>query len=99
MRLHELRLHIPHFDEMIDGEKRYDIRKTDDRSFEVGDLINFREWRPVPNMNGGTVGYSGRNALARIVHITKPGAWGLPGNLTVLGIETVEPIWPARKTP
>ncbi len=97
MRLHELRLHIPHYEEIIDGEKTYDIRHTRDRDFQVGDLIRFEEWRPTPNLSWGTVGYTGRSFLAVIVHITPPGKWGLPNHLAVLGLATIEPISPEKR--
>lgn len=99
MRLHELKLHIPEYEALREGTKRYDIRNIDDREFHVDDLIQFQEWRSVPNLSGGFIGYTGRSLMAKITHMTAPGSWGLPGNLAVLGIEVIETIQPKKKVP
>jgi hypothetical protein len=70
MDLHELKTWPGPFDAIVDGRKRYDVRRHD-RGFRVGDMVRFREWHP-------NTGYSGREVYATITHLTEPDDDGLP---------------------
>lgn len=87
MRCHDLKCWPGPYEDVIAGRKTYEIRK-DDRGYLVGDLLRLREWNPTGECDGRSDGmYTGRETLARVVHRTTGGAWGLPADLCVLGIE------------
>ena len=93
-RAHELKTWPEPFQAVLDGRKRYEIRK-DDRGYAVGDTLVLKEWDPSPHPNPmglhrlqyEKAGYSGRVVVARIAYITPGGSWGLPADLCVMSIE------------
>jgi hypothetical protein len=78
---HELKTWPAPFQAVVNGEKRYEIRSTYDRKFEVSDILFLREWDP-------NRGYTGRSVAARVLYITN-GEWGIPDGLCVMSIEVV----------
>jgi len=81
--IHELKTHPEPFDDIIYGRKTYEIRKAD-RDFKVGDFLFLREWKPLGGV--GPSGYTGREIVAHVMHMTKGGQWGLPEDVCLLGI-------------
>lgn len=79
MTTHELKTWPEPFAQVASGEKVYEIRK-DDRGYEVGDLLQLKEFDPAD----GT--FSGHEIIALVKHITRGPAWGLPDGLAILGI-------------
>jgi hypothetical protein len=78
---HELKTWPDPFNAILDGRKRYEIRKAD-RPFAEGDTLRLREW----NEQRAPCGYTGRETTVRVTYMSPPGAWGLPGDLCVMGI-------------
>lgn len=72
MKLHELKTINPHFTNVWDGKKDFEIRKND-RDFKIGDLLWLREYTSCYDeendclISGG--GYSGREILADVNNI------------------------------
>jgi len=64
MRTHELKSWPNLFSAIIDNAKRHELRRNDDRNFEVGDLIQLREFEPDAER------FTGRSQLVRITYIT-----------------------------
>lgn len=62
MKTHELKIWPQYFFHLVRGSKTAEFRK-DDRSFEAGDLIHFREW-----VNGV---YTGEEAYCVILHVDR----------------------------
>jgi hypothetical protein len=83
---HELKTHPEPFGALIRKEKPYEVRRAD-RPFQVNDTLRLREFDPIAEK------YTGRSALAVITYITPPGRYGLPPDLTVLGISFVRTWW------
>ena len=89
--IHELKTWPEPFEAIASGAKPYEVRKHD-RPFAVGDMLWLREWDP------DLQGYIGPSLHRRVTCITKPGAWGLPADICVLGLapmsaEEVEREW------
>jgi hypothetical protein len=101
MRTHDLKCWPAPFAAVLSGEKKHEIR-VDDRGFAVGDVLHLREWDPTPIkvpitawstvMTDGWAGYTARSLRVRVTHLTPGGAWGLPANLCVMSIESIEPM-------
>jgi hypothetical protein len=88
---HELKTWPEPFQAVLDGRKRYEIRK-DDRGFAVGDVLHLREFRvdiAKHGIGGHGIGdggeYTGRSVRVRVTYVTH-GRWGLPAGLCVMSI-------------
>jgi len=70
------------FQDILNGTKKYELRK-DDRGFDVGDFLTLREWDPK------TKQYTGRVILVKVIHITRYSDKfdGLKDNFVIMGIE------------
>jgi len=44
--MHDLKIWPEHFQEIINGNKRFEIRSVEDRSFDDGDILRLAEWLP-----------------------------------------------------
>lgn len=67
-KLHELKIYPQYFKEILNGNKKFEIRKND-RYFKVGDKVLLREW--------DNIKYSGRTIYAEITYILAEGFIGL----------------------
>ena len=65
---HEVKSWPEFFEPLIRGEKRHDLRRADDRRFQVGDLVLYREWDPATHT------FTGRKATAKITYMTSASA-------------------------
>lgn len=70
------------FTRILDGTKRYEVRKAD-RDFQVGQMVRLREWDPQTQL------YTGREATIRITHLTPAGKFDLPSLLCVFGFDVL----------
>ena len=61
---HTLKCWPEFFDEIAAGRKRHDLRRSDDRSFEVGDIMRLKEFDPISQT------FTGREQLVEITYIT-----------------------------
>lgn len=77
--IHDLKTWPEFFAAIVDGRKRFEIRRHD-RPFTVGDDLCLREWDP------GTGEYSGRLFWARVTYLTPA---FLPKGFVALGIAVV----------
>lgn len=77
-KLHELKIYPKYFEDILNGSKRFEIRKND-RNFQVGDKILLKEW--------DNIKYSGRSIYAEIIYITDDRFYGLKEGYLVLGIK------------
>ena len=75
---HELKLQPPHFQDMLERRKLADLRREDDRRFEVGQRLLFREWIPED-------GYTDRAFSAKVTHILRDTEW-LPAGVAMISI-------------
>lgn len=82
--IHELKAWPESFELMWVGRKLFEARKND-RSFAVGDVLRLREWIP-PRLETMEGAYTGRVIVADVTCILAGGTFGLPRELSVLGI-------------
>lgn len=78
--VHTLKLHPEPFAAVVEGRKRYEVRNTTDRNYQIGDILVLREYIPETEM------YTGEEVRVSITYMTPPGSYGLPENLAVLSI-------------
>jgi uncharacterized protein DUF3850 len=98
MAAHELKTWPPYFEHLLDGRKRFEVRKND-RRFAVGDVIKFREY--VPKEQAAKHGeaeayYTGRAYSMRVRYILDPRPdrdpdCGLVAGHVVLDLEPMNP--------
>jgi hypothetical protein len=77
MALHDLKSWTVAFEPMVEGIKRFELRKND-RGYERGDRLNLREWNQ-------DTGYTGRELLVSVTWILKEG-FGLPEGYCIMSI-------------
>ena len=93
-KIHRLKTWPEYFQNVIDGNKTYEIRK-DDRDFMSGDIVILEEWNPV---NGE---YTGRIIRFQIGTVIREPAWGLQQGYCVfslIALGTVRRIRFTRET-
>lgn len=62
MKIHDLKIDPEYFDDVITGEKRFEVRKND-RNYKKGDLLNLQEY------DRGKKEYTGRKTLIPVRYI------------------------------
>ena len=82
MTTHELKSWPSQFQAMWTGLKRAEFRR-DDRGYEVGDLLELREWDP------GRQQYTGFQLTARVTHLVRGPELEVPAGFVVLSIEVL----------
>lgn len=101
MQVHVLKCWPESFSALLSGKKKYEIRKND-RGYQVGDILRLIEWRPGSGSSfyddewNATTPYTdaahetGKSAYFEVVYVTHGGRWGLPPDISVLGVEPCE---------
>lgn len=64
MKTHNLKSWPEFFQGVLDGRKKHELRRKDDRKFEVGDILILQEYDPVSNE------YTGREVGVEVTYIT-----------------------------
>jgi Domain of unknown function (DUF3850) len=97
MKTHELKCWPRFFVPLYRGEKTFEFRK-DDRGFEVGDVLDLREWEP----DGATSwigrddilerlapagGYTGANIRCVVTYILRAPDAGVPDGYVVMSLQ------------
>lgn len=81
---HELKTWPKEFQAVLEGAKRHEVRRSDDRTFRKGDEVVLQEYRTAqPGKLVLAVGYTGRELTFTIGHVTAGPSWGLPEDLCV----------------
>lgn len=70
MTTHELKTWPKPFQKVVDGTKKFELRKND-RGFEEGDRLRLREWDP------DTSEYTGREFWVVVTYLSDSVEWGL----------------------
>lgn len=72
MKIHKLKSWPAFFNEIIEDKKRHDMRRNDDREFEIGDILLLQEW------DNNIEAYTGKECEVKVTYITSekfPCAW------------------------
>ncbi len=90
MAAHELKTHPEYFQAVIDGKKKFEIRKND-RDFAIGDVLRLREWNPSWDNDPVTEKYTGRYCYVLIDYIIydNEGIAGLEEDYVVMSITQI----------
>jgi len=81
---HHLKTTQPHFEDIWDGIKKFELRRND-RKFKVNDILVLREWDENKNV------YIGHRIKARIIYILDDFI-GLQPGYCIIGIRNVQRI-------
>lgn len=86
---HELKCWPVPFRAVLDGSKRFEIRKFD-RYYQQGDEVNLLEFDPE------TETYTGRAWAGEIGFVVLPGQWNLPPDIGVFSlVDVIAPCAPS----
>jgi len=77
--IHELKTWPMYFEHILLGKKNFEIRKEDDRIFQVGDLVSLKEF------DRGERRYTGRETIRKITYVLRSFD-GLMPDYVVLGL-------------
>lgn len=87
--LHELKAWPKFFRPLYRGEKAFEFRR-DDRGFQVGDVLDLREWDPRPGALTGNPGAPGEYTGARlrrvVTYVLRDPEVGVPEGFAVLSL-------------
>lgn len=86
--MHKLKCWRGHFDEIVRGLKRFELRR-DDRHYSIGDVLHLSEYDPDRDR------YTGRECWVQVTSIlTPPNApdGGLGDEHVIMSIELREPV-------
>lgn len=79
MQIHDLKTWPEFFDKIMDGTKKFELRKND-RDFNVDDVLRLMEYDP------DTHEYTGREHLVKVTYILKSG-FSLPEGVCIMSIK------------
>jgi hypothetical protein len=86
--IHELKLRQPFYDDVLKGDKTFEVRQND-RDFHVGDYLALNEFVVGENGLGGK--YTGNAILTQITYILDNSAFCKDG-CVILGIKKCSPV-------
>lgn len=80
MNTHSMKIWPEYLDALVSGAKKFEIRHTRDRHFEVGDILVLKEYDPT------TETYLDRVATVAVTYLIQGPKWGLPDDMCVMSI-------------
>ncbi len=85
--IHTLKIVPPFFEAIVNGSKTFELRREDDRHFEVGDWLLLREYIAPFRVQGCVVKerYTGRACNVQVTYVLRDEQWLQPG-VAALGI-------------
>lgn len=93
---HDLKCWPAFFHRIETGEKLFEVRR-DDRGFQKGDVLNLKEWDPVPNPAlrctddfQPPLGYTGNACQVLVTYVLRGGQFGIEPGYVVMGIKLLE---------
>ena len=84
MTTHTLKTWPVFFEAILDGSKSFEIRSTDDRFFEIGDVLILQEWIPETSF------YTGRLIMKKVTFVMS--GFGLKDEFVALGLHSFDGV-------
>lgn len=84
MSTHQLKCWPAPFQALLDGIKTFEWR-LNDRDYEVGDILNLREWDPEANDGQGR--YTHREVKRLVTYILRGPKFGMPEEYVVMSVK------------
>jgi hypothetical protein len=88
MKVHELKCEEPHWSDIRAGRKRFELR-SDDRGYEVGDILELTSWSPITGGSQDHLETEGQKIRVEVLHILhgeRFGAYGLKPTFCCMSI-------------
>jgi hypothetical protein len=84
---HDLKIDTRHFEDVLSGDKTFEIRKND-RDYALGDVLILRETRYACGAvaAGESLEYTGRSCTVTVHHVMRGPVYGLADGWVVMGI-------------
>jgi hypothetical protein len=82
--IHHLKTVQPHFSEVWFGRKTFEMRSTNDRTFQVGDTLLLKEWKKEEAV------FTGKGIEAKITHVLEGPVFGLEAGYAILSFNPNE---------
>lgn len=82
-KVHKLKTHPKHFQDVLEGFKKVELR-LNDRDFKVSDILDLEEWDPE------TEKYTERVLTVLITHILKGGQFGLDPKYVAMSVMIIK---------
>jgi len=76
---HELKTWVHYYNEIVNGRKKFELRKND-RDFKVGDLLILQEY------DNDTKEYTGSSCIVSVDYILHGGSFGLDEGYCIMSI-------------
>lgn len=77
--IHHLKTWPAYFAAVRDGSKPFEIRREQDRTFAVGDVLVLEEYEPEAKR------YTGEREVRSVSYLVRGPAWNLPIDMVVMG--------------
>lgn len=78
--IHELKTWSEYFEEVLIGDKTFEIRKND-REFKKGDTLILKEWNNFDEI------FTGRELIRTVTYVFEGGSFGLSKDFVVMAIQ------------
>lgn len=78
---HQMKTWPEYYEAIANGTKRFEVRRTDDRSFALGDTLILFAWDPI------TQKYTGHSCTCTITYILPGGQHGIETGHAILGFQ------------
>lgn len=82
-KTHELKIWPYYFRAVVEGRKKFELRKNDRGGFNAGEILILREWDPT------TRDYTGRETRRRVLYVLDGPANGIEAGFSCLSIGPV----------
>lgn len=86
--IHELKIDKHFFEQVLEGNKNFEVREDSDRHFQRGDILILKEQKEnvLPSIFGTR--YTGRKLIAHVTYVLKDSRYVID-NYAILGIKQV----------
>lgn len=80
MKKHDLKMWMPFFMDVVNGYKKFEIRKND-RDYKLGDILNLQEYDQENYI------YTGNSIEVKVTYILHGGQFGIEEGYSLMSIE------------